>query len=552
MALVAKDAAAYTMPTDKLVAMSNRELCDKAQAHWDKNELDSALICFNIVANRADNKQSQEEMNIVVRATIAMASIYEGDFYDYERAMQCLLKSEQIAKKHQFGLSSIYELMATLLYDKNSILHDFAFDNESFELHRKAFRLSIEERESYQAVLSLVNMITIASRHHKLDIIKNELELFSETSIGDSIRASSFAKQLCSAAIHQLHNDNESAITELIELEHCLDMIEHNQPIYRIVAHQILFYVYCNVNDYDAAFGELNTMEKIALENGRKDAIIEILLHKRDFYSELGNSSLANKYDLQYHKAKDEFMAEAKVAKVDEERVLFKLNEANHEIKELYYKQHIQQTELIAVAVVAVLLLALLVLAWLSHRRTKQKNQSLYDRNQQLLTHVDRLRQIRKEQEQQAQETQTISTTTIKYGRGKMEHNDIAQVMEKVERAMDTSPEIFSTDFSLDQLVELTGESRPRLSQALNEVPDRSFYSILNEYRVREACRRMNDKEHYGDLTIEAVGQSVGFKSRSNFVSTFKRIVGLTPSAYLKQPSKTKELPDETKQDIST
>ena len=37
-------AASHAMPADQLVKLSNKQLCDKAQAHWDKNELDSALI----------------------------------------------------------------------------------------------------------------------------------------------------------------------------------------------------------------------------------------------------------------------------------------------------------------------------------------------------------------------------------------------------------------------------------------------------------------------------------------------------------------------------
>ena len=181
----------------------------------------------------------------------------------------------------------------------------------------------------------------------------------------------------------------------------------------------------------------------------------------------------------------------------------------------------------------AVLLLALLLLAWLSHRRTKQKNRSLYEQNQQLLANIDRVRQMRKEQD----------APTEKYGRGKMEGDDISQVMEKVERVMDESEEIYSTEFSLDRLAELAGETESRVSQAIN-TSGHKYYELLNEYRVREACRRMSDRKQSDNLTIEAIGQSVGFKSRSNFVATFKRLTGLTPSAYLKQPSKAKKQPD--------
>lgn len=543
-------ASAYTMPADKLLVMSNKQLCDKAQSHWNKIELDSALICFNIVANRGDKKQSREEMEFSCRALIAMANIFAPEFYDYERAIQCTLKAERMAMKYNYEeqLVRIYELMATIEGEKNDIQQNFSFSDQAFNLHKKAFHQSVKlDKAERIQVLSIINMITRAFRYNKIDLIQNELQLFQSAIINDTVPARNYAKHQCAAAIYVQKQQYDSALNELNQIETYLDMAEHNRPTYRIVAHENIFFIYRAMNDRVAALKELDIIEQIAQESHDTYLQIEALLLKRDYYAALGNNVLADKYDLEYRKAKDKFIADTKLAKVDEEKVLFKLNEANHEIKELSYKQRIQKTELIAVAVVAVLLLALLVMGWLSHRRTKQKNQSLYDRNQQLLAHVDRLRQIRKDLEQQSMETQTASVTTIKYGRGKMGPDDIAQVMEKVERAMDTSPDIFSTEFSLDQLVELTGETRPRLSQALNEVPDRSFYNILNEYRVREACRRMNDKEHYSGLTIEAIGQSVGFKSRSNFVSTFKRIIGLTPSAYLKQVGSSTVQPSSSK-----
>ena len=538
-------ASAYTMPADQLVKLSNKQLCDKGQAHWDKNELDSALICFNIVANRAENKLSKDDWACVCGALTSMANIYLPNFFDFERAMQCILKAERIALKNGFTrqLANIYELKAVIESEKDNIQLDFAFNPKSFEQFRKAFSYSVcYDDEQRSTIIAINNLITIALQYHKLDLIENELETFQKLTIHDSIPGRDFVRHQNMAALFVLNQQYDSAVNELAQLENCIQSYFSDSTA-RLIAHENLYYVYRDMRNDAAALRELDLIERIAKKVNHKYALIEALLLKRDHYINNGDTSMANKYDLQYHKAKDEFMAEAKVAKVDEEKVLFKLNEANHEIKELSYKQRIQQTELIAMAAVAVLLLALLILAWLSHRRTKEKNCSLYEQNQQLLTKIDQVRQLRHEQERREKEQQALepepqptSFHTEKYGRGKMEDDDITQVMDKVERVMDTATEIFAIDFSLGQLAELTGESRSRLSQAINQVPGRSFYSLLNEYRVREACRRMNDKKQYGGLTIEAIGQSVGFKSRSNFVATFKRITGLTPSTYLKHP----------------
>jgi AraC-like DNA-binding protein len=59
-----------------------------------------------------------------------------------------------------------------------------------------------------------------------------------------------------------------------------------------------------------------------------------------------------------------------------------------------------------------------------------------------------------------------------------------------------------------------------------------NFNNLLNEFRVREACRRLAEDDIYTNYTIEAIAESIGFKSRSNFISTFKKLTGITPSEY--------------------
>jgi len=57
----------------------------------------------------------------------------------------------------------------------------------------------------------------------------------------------------------------------------------------------------------------------------------------------------------------------------------------------------------------------------------------------------------------------------------------------------------------------------------------------VNNRRIKEACRRLNDRANYDPFTIEAIGQSVGFSSRSAFSKAFKQITGLTPGACRRQ-----------------
>ncbi len=58
------------------------------------------------------------------------------------------------------------------------------------------------------------------------------------------------------------------------------------------------------------------------------------------------------------------------------------------------------------------------------------------------------------------------------------------------------------------------------------------FKQYLNSQRVYHAQSLMKEKPHF---TIEAIGYESGFKSRSTFFSSFKKVVGMTPSQYRNQ-----------------
>ena len=95
-------------------------------------------------------------------------------------------------------------------------------------------------------------------------------------------------------------------------------------------------------------------------------------------------------------------------------------------------------------------------------------------------------------------------------------------------------------DFTLARLAKLVDSNTTYVSQVINEKYGATFSTVLGSHRVHEACRRMTDHEHYGNLTIEAISASVGFKSRTAFLNAFKRETGLTPSEYLRQAAEQK------------
>lgn len=49
----------------------------------------------------------------------------------------------------------------------------------------------------------------------------------------------------------------------------------------------------------------------------------------------------------------------------------------------------------------------------------------------------------------------------------------------------------------------------------------------------------MIDDKKYASMTLRAIAEDVGIKSPANFIAAFKKVTGMTPSAFMKIQSET-------------
>ncbi|HCD78237.1 MAG TPA: hypothetical protein DEQ27_08150 [Prevotella sp.] len=94
---------------------------------------------------------------------------------------------------------------------------------------------------------------------------------------------------------------------------------------------------------------------------------------------------------------------------------------------------------------------------------------------------------------------------------------------------------ISKPDFSLQALAEAVSSNTRYVSGVINDTYGKNFKTLLNECRIREACRRLLDAEHYGNLTIQAIYEDVGYTNSVSFIRAFKKVNGMTPSEYQRQ-----------------
>lgn len=83
---------------------------------------------------------------------------------------------------------------------------------------------------------------------------------------------------------------------------------------------------------------------------------------------------------------------------------------------------------------------------------------------------------------------------------------------------------------SLTRLARRLGVTDRALSEAINRSTGKNVSQFINDFRVAEAARLLQETRD----AVGAVGEAAGFLTRSNFYAEFNRVMGQSPGAYRK------------------
>lgn len=99
---------------------------------------------------------------------------------------------------------------------------------------------------------------------------------------------------------------------------------------------------------------------------------------------------------------------------------------------------------------------------------------------------------------------------------------------------MDDQKVYLMPGINLNIIAEMIKTNRQYLSQTINNYYHQNFNQIINSLRIRDA-RLLLIEDKFEKYTIESIAESVGFKNRTSFISSFKKICGKTPSEFRKE-----------------
>ncbi len=520
------------LPMERLVAMADKDIADG-------NKKDTALICYTIVANRYESSLPQEQKVMCKDANMRLWSIYFYEFYDYPKCFDCLTRANEIATAAGIEDANIFLGFGCMYQTISEECNDYELGSKALEYYKKALSVGLNTHDDEHADMACTDVLAMAHVQGGLkpisEIWRNYLQLPEDNETWILRRYNKMLYQAFDCVENKQYDDAIKMYDRQLQL---IDTTQYSRLVY--FTHIEKAKVQALKKDYRKTIEALKQSERIAVDLEMKDCKLEVYGMLARYYQQLGDHHAREHYYNQYTMLKDTLTNYQQLASVSEMEFRNELKGVEQEMTDI--KRHREVMSYVTMVSLA-FLLVLLVLLYLMYRKNGEltrSNQSLYQKNVEMLRAEEEERRMRR----QLQEKETAVASAIaelpsspvddepKYKSSHLSADDKQQLLSQIIEVMDTSEEIYSPDFSLERLAMLAGSKYKYVSQVINEYYEQNFNNFLNSYRIKEACKRMGDLENYGNYTIEAISESVGFKSRSTFVTSFKRITGLTPSQY--------------------
>ena len=537
------------LPTERLMEMGRQ--------YERRSMADSAIVCYTIVANRYDKQLPAEDKRRCADAYINMWSVYFLAYLDYPKSYECLSKAQDICQELHIEIPRIDLDQGGMYGTIADICHDSVMDRRAMEAFRKAFWATHRNAEHENMSVAFANLVDRAYRTHSLDSIAREWKEYSRVKFDKDQEYVTYNKLMYTALAL---TEKKRYAEALRQFEQQLAVMPRDSRHLRYVC-QTYFnmgMVHAKQHNYPDAIAALNEVKLLTDSFQMRDIKIELMNTLSLYYAAHGDHQQALEARHSYLQLKDSLLNYQQLKNMSNLEFLTELKKVDSQIQEAKRRKQKQDLIILSVAAMALVALAFLFVVYRKNRALTRRNESLYQKNVELLEMETEHRQLKRHlQEMHDEEAvrQTVAQdespsagivqvsvdnasaapdTPSKYKGSTMTEETKANLLALITDVMENNDEIFSPDFNVERLATLVGSRSKMVSQVINEKNDFNFNTLLNNFRIKEALRRMNDTEHYGRYSVEGISNDVGFRSRTSFTTSFKRVTGLTPTEYMR------------------
>ncbi|MCD8185612.1 MAG: helix-turn-helix domain-containing protein [Rikenellaceae bacterium] len=275
---------------------------------------------------------------------------------------------------------------------------------------------------------------------------------------------------------------------------------------------------------YDEALPYLH--ECVALSNSRKSAIYRqetlrllSLVHenRQDFGRTLS-------YYKEYHYQSDSIFNADKERVLSELRVKYDLESHENQMQRQQLALVQKKKQLQAVIFILASLLFTAAVLFVEYRRKNKLYLKIVKQNRGAMARQTAL------QKKIAELTAGGSEEPVKYSLSSLSDEKSRNLFLQLEKLMHVDKIYREKYLTKERLAEMFHTNRTYLSQVINQHTGHKFTTYINTHRIDEAIRILSDPEN--DIPLKALSSDLGFNSINTFYTSFRSVVGMTPSIY--------------------
>ena len=530
---------------------------------YHTNFPDSAMLCFTIVAERSDQAATRRQRE---ECFDAWCGRWETNNWAYNNYEACIEDYKQLtALQEKWGIRSAQPLYFKALYKINEYNIDPAGNRveDAIAMMKEAFNQAVDLNDKDLALRSFGNLIRI-SFFHSDEKFGKEHERLAKL-LGETDRGYRIADALYSAACSYIDGNKSQSVINLDKAISLCAPIKNDFRTARDVTtlkftKASLYYMDSRYSEAEKAWLEVidasyrydqREMRHIALEmlaelyqiTNQRDKLEEAMHHAVMLKDSIWNTRITR--GLSQIRFNDEH------------------KEMQRQMAVMEYRQKVLRWVILGAVAVIVCFILFIWSLRRTNRKLRERTEALYDRinaaapigapetsqmdvdtqaPENISTGAPESTGIDTVADAQAPENistgaplQTADPDTNTTAPRQIMQPDVRdRLAAEIDKVMTRTEAPFSGDFSLTRLAQSVGSNTRYVSHVINEVFGSNFQTYVNSVRIREACRRIDDHTAYGNYSTEAIGETVGFNSRSAFATAFRKITGLTPSEYRK------------------
>ena len=286
------------------------------------------------------------------------------------------------------------------------------------------------------------------------------------------------------------------------------------------------------MGENDKALENLRICEKKSMESHSLDMLITTYHFLHLCYLRTGDTAKAHAAKFRYMELKDSINNANEYGKIKDMEFLYEANKYEKQLHQLTAEKRVHNIVTWAIGIGLLLTLLFLGITIYQNKKLSESNKDLFKKNVALLKSEEKEERIYQEYTEKLEKYEAKLPDQERYKSSSLTDESREILLSRIRHVMHTPAEFCKDDFTIDKLATLVNSNTKYVSQVINETLGKNFNTLLNEQRINEVCKRLVDTANNGNKTNEAIAEEVGFKSRSHFIRTFKKVTGLTPTQY--------------------